>query len=87
MLPSRRPARIATASDASVPRSAPRGSAPDSAPACAKPRAPDEDAERQLTARFLWLDPKDLQQRIGAAGDRLRQLAGERPFATLANNT
>ena len=70
MLPPRRTARIAASRPPGPKRARTRVARP------AEPRAPDEDAERQLTARFPWLDPKDLQQRSGAAGDRLRQLAG-----------
>jgi len=32
--------------------------------------------KRRLTARFLRLDPDGLQQRIGAAWDRIKQPAG-----------
>ena len=35
----------------------------------------DGDAERRLTARFLRLDPEDLQERIDAALDRIERLA------------
>lgn len=35
----------------------------------------DGDAERRLAARFLRLDPEDLQERIDAALDRIERLA------------